>query len=108
MGKLTHVRCHYTGGNIYVYQAMYKGNWIYGGLDSWMDLYSYEPFRYMEETDSSESPEEYKIDTDDVPTWRDILDSLRSSEIEEIFGDIDECKEIIMFCQDLDKPVNVE
>ena len=104
--ELTNVSCVYTGGNIYVYQAMYKGHWIYGGLDSWMDAYSYEPFRYQEETDSSEAPEAYRIDTDDFPTWRDIAESLRQPDAT-IFGDVDECIDIIECFGDLDTKVNV-
>lgn len=103
--KLTHVNCQYTGGGIYVYQAMYKGHWIYGGLDSWMDAYNYEPFLYMQETDSSETPEEDRIDTDDFPTWRDIIASLKRKDVS-IFGDVDECIDIIKEYQDLDSPVN--
>ena len=107
MSKLTNVSCDYTGGNIYVYQAMYNGHWIYGGLDSWMDAYGYEPFLYQKETESTESPEEYRINTDDFPTWADIIDSLHQPDAT-IFGDVDECIEIIEEYQTLDKPVNVE
>ena len=104
--KLTNVSCVYTGGNIYVYQAMYNGHWIYGGLDSWMDAYNYEPFRYQRETDSTETPEDYRIDTNDFPTWSDIIDSLRQPDVL-IFGDVDECIDIIKDFQILDQPVNV-
>lgn len=107
MSKLTNASCVYSGGNIYVYQAMYKGHWIYGGLDSWMDAYSYEPFRYQDETDSTETPEEYRIDTDDFPTWSDIIRSLRNPDTE-VFGDRDECIDIIKEYQTLSKPVNVD
>ena len=107
MSKLTNVSCEYSGGGIYVYQAMYKEHWIYGGLDSWMDAYDYEPFRYQQETESTESPEEYRIDTDDFPTWSDVIDSLLQPDAE-IFGDVEECIDIIKEYQTLDKPVNVE
>lgn len=106
MSKLTNVSCDYTGGNIYVYQAIYNGHWIYGGLDSWMDAYSYEPFLYQKETDSTESPEEYRIDTDDFPTWSEVIESLRQPEAT-IFGDVDECIDIIKDCQNLNDPVNI-
>ena len=107
MSKLTNASCVYTGGNIYVYQAMYKGHWIYGGLDSWMDAYSYEPFKYWEDTDSTESPEEYRIDTNDFPTWSDIIRSIQQPDTQ-IFGDRDECISIIKEFQTLTKPVNIE
>jgi len=106
MGKLTKVSCEYTGGNIYVYQALYNGKyWIYGGLDSWMDAYSYEPFLYQRETDSTESPEQYRVDTDDFPTWRDIIRSLKQKDTL-IGGSVDECIDIIHEWQELDSKVN--
>ena len=108
MSRLTNVSCVYTGGNIYVYQALLDGTyWIYGGLDSWMDAYTYEPFRYQQETDSTETPEETRVQLGDIPTWHDIIDSLRQPDAE-IFGDVDECVEIIEECQTLDKPVDIE
>ena len=107
MNNLSHVSCIYTGGNIYTYQAMYNGYWIYGSLDSTMDAYSYEPFQYWKDTDSSESPEEYRIDDADFPTWSDVIRSLSRPDTQ-IGGDRDECISIIKEYQDLSKPVNIE
>ena len=107
MNKLTNVSCIYTGGNIYTYQAMYNGYWIYGSLDSTMDAYSYEPFRYWKDTDSSESPEDYRIDGADFPTWSEIIESLRQPG-SEVGGDPDECISIIKEYQVLNNPVNIE
>lgn len=107
MNKLTCVSCIYTGGNIYAYQAMYNGYWIFGTLDSCMEAYSYEPFRYWKDTDSSESPEAYRIENASFPTWADIIRSLSLPDAE-IGGDRDECISIIREYQTLAKPVNIE
>ena len=107
MNKLTNVSCIYTGGNIYAYQAMYNGYWIFGSLDSTMDAYLYEPFQYWKDTDSSESPEDYRIDDADFPTWSDVIRSLSQPDTQ-IGGDRDECISIIKEYQDLSKPVNIE
>lgn len=107
MSKLTNASCIYTGGGIYVYQAMYKGYWIFGALDSTMDAYSYEPFQYWKDTDSSESPEDYRISVADFPTWADIIESIRNPG-SMVSGDRDECISIIKEFQTLDNPVNIE
>ena len=104
---LTDVCCVYTGGGIYVYQARYNGYWIYGSLDGCMDAYSYEPFKYWKDTDSSESPEEYRVNDAIFPTWAEVIRSLNGPDAE-IGGDCDECISIIKECQSLDKPVNIE
>lgn len=108
MSNLTNVSCVYTGGNIYVYQAMYKGKyWVYGSLDGWLNAYSYEPFKYQEETDSTESPEEYAVTTEDMPTWKAVIESLKQPDAY-IGGSVDECIEIIKYCQDLRKRVHLD
>lgn len=107
MNKLSSVSCIYTGGGIYVYQARYKGYWIFGALDSTMNAYSYEPFRYWDDTDSTESPEEYRISTADFPTWSDVIKSIRNPG-SMVGGDRDECISIIKEFQNLSKPVNIE
>ena len=95
MSRLTNVSCIYTGGNIYTYQAMYKGKyWVYGSLNDYLNAYSYEPFKYGEETDSTEAPEEYAVKTDDMPTWRMVLNSLKQPDAL-IGGNVDECIRII-------------
>lgn len=78
MKNLTNVSVEYTGGNNWVYQAMYKGKcWLYGNLSGCLSAYSYEPFKYMEENDCGDAPEEYAvIGTTDFPTWGSILRSI--------------------------------
>ena len=108
MGKLTNVSCIYTGGNIYTYQALYKGKyWVYGSLDHYLTAYSYEPFKYWEDTDSSESPEEYAVETDDMPTWKDIIKSLLQPDAY-IGGSVDECIDIIKDWQNLNGRVDLD
>lgn len=107
MDKLTNVSCIYTGGGIYVYQAKYNGYWIYGSLDGCMDAYSYEPFKYWDDTDSTESPEEYRIENAKFPTWADVIRSIKDPNTE-ISGNRDECISIIKEFQGLSKPVDIE
>ena len=106
MSRLTNVSCIYTGGNIYTYQALYKGKyWVYGSLDGWLNAYSYEPFKYGEETNSTEAPEEYAVVTDDMPTWRMVLNSLKQPDAL-IGGSVDECIDIIKEFQVLSNRVD--
>lgn len=106
MAKLTNVSCIYTGGNIYVYQALYDGKyWMYGSLDEWMDAYSYEPLKYQQETESSETPEDSRVPFAEFPTWQEVIDSLAQDDAY-IFGDADECIDIIKEWQDLDSTVD--
>lgn len=107
MNNLTNVSCIYTGGNIYTYQAMYNGYWIFGSLDSTMEAYSYEPFRYWKDTDSSESPEVYRVPDAQFLTWLDIIESL-SQPGSKVGGSRDECISIIKEFQTLSQPVNIE
>lgn len=105
--KLTNASCEYTGGGNYVYQAKYNGYWVYGNIDEWMYAFKIEPFRYAKRTDSTEAPWHRELHGVEFPTWQEIIDSLRDPEAE-IFGDREECIEIIKASQILDVPSNVE
>lgn len=104
--KLTRVSCQYTGGNIYVLQAKYNGYWIYGSLDTWMNAFKIEPFRYAKRTDSTEAPWHRELKNVEFPTWQEIIDALSDPETE-IFGERDECIEIIKDYQILHMPSNI-
>lgn len=78
MKSLTNVSIRYTGGNQWIYQAMYKNKyWLYGGLSGWLNAFTYEPFKFMDENECGDAPWEYQVkDTTDFPTWGSILRSI--------------------------------
>lgn len=97
--KITEVYCYYTGGGIYVYSAKYGNVYLYGTLDQTIDCItvrgeilfqdesSCEFFGWTDEmnafTGNSSDFDTYYIKPSDIeyPTWQDILDSLRSTEL---------------------------
>lgn len=97
--KITKVYCYYTGGGIYVYSAKYGDAYLYGTLDQTIDCYTArgeilfrdedtcEFFGWTDEmnafTGDSNDYDKYYIKPSDIeyPTWRDILNSLRSPEL---------------------------
>lgn len=108
MSNLTKVSCEYTGGNIYVYQAMYKGKyWIYGSLDEWMYAFSIEPFRYQHRNDCGDAPWHRELRGVEFPTWREIADSLRQEDAD-VGYNVTEPLDIIHWMQLPDVPSNIE
>ena len=80
MDRLTNVSCDYTGGNIWVYSALFNGEvWIYGGIDScFFDSYDIDPHEYERENDCTfDCPVEHlAIPSIPYPTFGEILDSI--------------------------------
>ena len=97
--KITEVYCYYTGGGIYVYSAKYGNVYLYGTLDQTIDCITVrgeilfhdsdtcESFGWTKEmnefTGNSNDYDAYYIKPADIeyPTWKDILDSLRSDNL---------------------------
>ena len=108
MSNLTNVSCEYTGGNIYVYQAKYKGKyWIYGSLDEWMYAFSIEPFRYQRRHDCGNAPWHRELRDVEFPTWREIAESL-GQEDALVEGSVTDPLDIIHWMQLPDVPSNEE
>ena len=73
---LTNVFCTYTGGGIYVYHALYKNDvWILTDISDY-GTYDISPAIIEEELDNDYDSHWKDVDYE-LPTWADILDSIR-------------------------------
>lgn len=83
MNKLTNVSCTYTGGNIWVYTALFNNEvWLYGGLDSdCFDSFDIDPIQYEKDHSCSfDCPSDHlAVPTIPYPTFGEILDSIRDN-----------------------------
>lgn len=97
--RITNVYCYYTGGGIYVYSAKYGNAFLYGTLDQTIDCISVRgeilfhdddacaSFGWTDEmnafTGNSSDYDSYYIKPSGIeyPTWKDILNSLKSAEL---------------------------
>ena len=89
MAKLTNVYCTYTGGNIWIYTALFNDEvWLYGGLDTdYFDSYDINPWQYEKENNGSfDCPADHlAIPSVPYPTFGDILESIRQNCSEEAY-----------------------
>ena len=89
MSKLTNVSCTYTGGNIWVYSALYNNEvWLYGGLDTCCyGSYDIDPIQYEKDNDCSfDCPSKHlAIPSIPYPTFGEILESIRENCSEEAY-----------------------
>lgn len=74
---LSNVKCYYTGGEIYVYSALFNGEvWLYGGLDNYFGSYDLSG-ETIEQFHDCNYEAHVKVPSIPYPTWNDILDSIR-------------------------------
>ena len=89
MAELTNVSCVYTGGNIWVYSALFNNEvWLYGGLDTdYFDSYDIDPLQYEKDNDCSfDCPAEHlAIPSVPYPTFGEVLESIRENCSEEAY-----------------------
>ena len=90
------------------YSALYDGRyWIFGATDSTMSAYSIDPLHSFDEEGYYLNECAYLLpDADEFPTWREVAESIRSTDTPWNTDDIEE--ELLYWQGDLDKPVNVE
>ena len=97
------VTCEYTGGNIWIFSALYNGwRWLYGPVDQYINAYDINGEEIYRTDQDYEAHE--RRPCEGYPTWQQIIDAVKAN-CEP--GAADEVEAIIKeTADDLSKPCN--
>lgn len=90
--RFEHVKVTYTGGNVWVFSALYNGwTWLYGAVDQYITGHVHD---CEEDNDDPACENEERDPAEGYPTWQEIIDAVKANcdeivaiEVEEMIRD---------------------